>query len=90
MLAYILNPKYNIQLEGVFKRVHVQQNQVSCSTNKLYGGGKRIHVLIGMSSWTKKREVMHVSRLKGWYSVNKISSRSNRQSIHITEEDTQF
>ena len=48
------------------------------------GGGERIHVLIGMSSWTKKREVMHVSRLKGWYSVNKISSRSNRQSIHIT------
>ena len=53
-------------------------------------GEKRIHILVGTSNWTDKRDVMHVSRLKRCYSVNKISNRSNRQSIHITEEGTQF
>ena len=33
---------------------------------------------------------MYVSRLKRWYSVNKISNRRNRQSTHIAEEGTQF
>ena len=42
--------------------------------------------MIGTSNWTNKKEVMHVSRLKRCYSVNKISIRSNRQSIYITEE----
>ena len=36
-------------------------------------GEKRIHILIVTNNWTNKREIMYVSRLKRWYSVNKIS-----------------
>ena len=88
MLAYIHN--IMIQLQGVFKRnqgvrVYYRIRQVVPQRGK-----KRIHILIGTSNWTNKIEIMHVSRLKRWYSVNKISNRSNRQSIHIAEEGTQF
>ena len=44
--------------------------------------GTRIHILIGVSNWTNKGEIMYVSRLKRWYSMN---NRSNRQLIHKAE-----
>ena len=66
--------------------------QINCVVGKL-----RIHILIGVSNWTNKGKIAHVSRfwsvhikIQRWYSVNKISNKSNGKLIHIAEGVTQF
>ena len=39
----------------------------------VWGKKEYIIILISTNNWTNKREVMYVSRLKWWYSVNKVS-----------------
>ena len=49
----------------MYYRIRQVVPQMSCM------GKKIIHILTGTSNWTNKREIMHVSRLERWYSVNK-------------------
>ena len=44
-------------------------------------------ILIGVSNWTNKGEIMYVSRLKRWYSVNNMN---NRQWIHMKKVQFQL
>ena len=72
------------------------QNQVNCSTNKLYGW-KIKNTYTDWCEQLDKGKIAHVSRfwsvhikIQRWYSVNKISNKSNGKLIHIAEGVTQF